>query len=61
MRCHHAITDVRDNDKQTPLHFACEGGSKKVVQYLVEEAKCDVGESVLCIVHAWVNRNVDNL
>ncbi len=37
-------TDVRDKDNKTPLHCACEGGSKDVVQYLVEEVKCDVGE-----------------
>ncbi len=37
-------TDVRDKDNKTPLHCACEVGSKDVVQYLVEEIKCDVGE-----------------
>ena len=40
---HHHTTDVRDKDNKTPLHFACETGSKDLVQYLVEEAKCDVG------------------
>ena len=37
-------TDVRDKDNRTPLHCACEWGHKHVVQYLVEEAKCYVGE-----------------
>ncbi len=40
-----STTDVRDKDNRTPLHLACKGGSKDVVQYLVEELKIDVGES----------------
>ena len=28
----------------SPLHFACDGGHKQVVQYLVERAHCDVSE-----------------
>ncbi len=41
---------MRDKDNKTPLHYACERGSKDVVQYLVEEIKCDVGEIpiILC-------------
>ncbi len=39
-----STTDVRDKNNMTPLHLACEGGSKDVVQYLVEELKMDVGE-----------------
>ena len=27
-----------------PLHLACRGGYKDLVKYLIEEAKCDVGE-----------------
>ena len=38
--------DVRDKYDRTILLFACSGGSLPVVQYLVEEVKCDVGESV---------------
>ena len=30
--------------KQTPLHHACTSGNKDIVQYLVEDIKCDVGE-----------------
>ena len=41
--CKHS--DVRNNENKTPLHLACSHGSKEVVQYLVEEVKCDVGES----------------
>ncbi len=37
-----STTDVRDKDNKTPLHWACEGGSIDVVQYLVEERKMDV-------------------
>ena len=39
-----STTDVRDNGDRTPLHSACLGGSKDMVQYLVEELKMDVGE-----------------
>ncbi len=39
-----STTDVRDKDNKTPLHWACDGGSIDVVQYLVEERKMDVGE-----------------
>ncbi len=39
-----STTDVRDKDNWTPLHTACVGGRKDVVQYLVEELKMDVGE-----------------
>ena len=28
----------------TPLHSACEGGHKEVVDYLIREAGCKVGE-----------------
>ena len=28
----------------TPLHYACEGGHKEVVDYLIREAGCKVGE-----------------
>ena len=30
--------------RQTPLHHACAGGNKDIVQYLVEDIKCEVGE-----------------
>ena len=36
---------MRDKDNRTPLHWACVEGHKEVVQYLVVEGKCDVGES----------------
>ena len=36
---------MRDTDGWTPLHWACVMGHKEVVQYFVEEVKCDVGES----------------
>ena len=39
-------TDVRDKFDRTILHFACYGGNKATVQYLVEVVKCDVGECV---------------
>ena len=35
---------VRDKDKKSPLHWACEGGHKRVVEYLVEKGNCDVSE-----------------
>ncbi len=39
-----STTDVRDENNMTLLHWACFGGNKDVVQYLVEELKMDVGE-----------------
>ncbi len=36
--------DVRDYENWIPLHCACFGGHKDVVQYLVENAKCDISE-----------------
>ncbi len=42
---HGARTDIGGGRyNTTPLHYACEGGSKDVVQYLVEELKMDLGE-----------------
>ena len=41
-----STTDVKDKDNKTLLHWACEGGSIDVVQYLVEEKKMDVGEII---------------
>ena len=35
---------MRDKTNRTILHDACSGGHLPVVQYLVEEVKCDVGE-----------------
>lgn len=37
-------TDSRDEDDEAPIHRACIDGDKDVVQYLIEEAKCDMGE-----------------
>ena len=39
-------TDARSNKNETVLHSACAGGSQELVQYLVEDLKCDVGEFV---------------
>ena len=33
----------------SPLHWACIRGYKDLVKYLIEEAKCDVGEYQLTI------------
>ena len=41
---HLCCTDVRYEDGRSPLHWACEGGHKDVVEYLVEKANCDVSE-----------------
>ena len=41
----HGDTDVGDKNNKTPLHWASSEGHKKIVQYLVEEVKCDVGEN----------------
>ena len=39
------LSDVRTNHNWTALHNACFRGRLEVVKYLVEELKCDVGES----------------
>ena len=40
-----------DKDNATPLHHACIKGNKELIQYLVEELKCDVGEFVGVCLH----------
>ena len=44
-------TEVRDKNNITALHYVCENGNKELVQYLVEELKCDVGEFVGACLH----------
>ncbi len=51
-----STTDVRDKDNRTPLHCACVGGCKDVVQYLVEEV--DVGACSRLIIKCLPYRNV---
>ena len=46
---HLNCADVRDKYNSTILHYACFGGHLPVVQYLAEEVKCDVGESVSAV------------
>ena len=41
---HLCCADVRDEDNRSPLHLACEGGHKRMVEYLVEKGNCDVSE-----------------
>ena len=41
---HLCCADVRDEDNKSPLYLACEGGHKRVVEYLVEKANCAVSE-----------------
>ena len=38
--------DVRNKDNVTPLHFACVGGNKEIVEYILQKLKVDVGEFV---------------
>ena len=44
-------TDVGDIYNANALHHACGNGNKELVQYLVEELKCDVGEFVGACLH----------
>ena len=44
-------TDVGDINNLTALHYACVNGNKELIQYLVEELKCDVGEFVGACLH----------
>lgn len=43
------ISDVMNSDSSTLLHNGCYWGRIEVVKYLVEELKCDVGESLLTV------------
>ncbi len=40
---------MRDEDKQAPLHKACLLGHLDVVKFLAEEAKCTIGELIVCV------------
>ena len=31
-----------DKDKWTPLHYACQGGHKNIVQYLITDLRCEL-------------------
>ena len=42
---------MKDSYNATLLHYACAGGNKEIVQYLVEELKFDVGEFVGACLH----------
>ena len=35
---------MSDKDDMSPLQWACVGGHKDVVEYLVEIANCEIGE-----------------
>ena len=41
---HLCFTDVKDKDNRSLLHLACEDINQDLVEYLVEEANCDVSE-----------------
>ena len=41
---HVRCADVKDQEDRSPLHLACVGGHKDVVEFLVEKANCDVSE-----------------
>ena len=39
-------TDVRGELNATTVHAACQGGNKEIIQYVVEELKCNIGELI---------------
>ena len=43
-QCTHTV--AMDDFGNSYLHFACYGGHMKVILYLIEEVKCDVGEYI---------------
>ena len=50
------ISDALNNDNDTPLRDACYWGKLDVVQYLVEEAHCDISECIIRIpMHVLTN------
>ena len=50
---------MRDRNDDSLIHFACEGGHKEIVQYLMETLKCDVGKKSVvlfsCSLHPCVH------
>ncbi len=52
-------TGVRGKFNYTPLHWACVGGYKDIVQFLVEVGKCNIGESFTVSLDPLIG-NVDN-
>ncbi len=52
-------TGVRDEENWTLLHWACGGGYKDIVQFLVEVGKCTIGESFTVSLDPLIG-NVDN-
>ena len=40
-------SEVRDKNNETPLHYACYYGHTEIVKFLVEEAKCNIGELII--------------
>ena len=38
------VNKAGGQNSQTPLHCACEGGHQQLVNYLIREAGCEVGE-----------------
>ena len=48
-------TDVKSTEDVTPLHFACVGGNKEIVQYLLQKLKLDVGKFVCAYIIVALN------
>ncbi len=46
---HFVYIDTKDQYNNTPLHHACYWGHLDVVQYLVEEAHCDISECIIIL------------
>lgn len=49
MTIYHVITDVMDKFNRAPIHQASGCGQKNMVQFLVEECGCDMGEAVFIL------------
>ena len=49
---------MRDISNSTALHYASDNENKEVIQYLVEDLKCDVGEFVGACLHMTACENV---
>ncbi len=52
-------TGVRDRANWTLLHYACMGGHKDIVEWLVVMCKCNIGESFTVSLDPLIG-NVDN-
>ncbi len=53
-------TGVKDEDNNTPLHWACWNGHKDIAHFLVEVCKCNIGESFTVSLDSLIGQRACN-